>query len=221
MHKQTLKLFHYFRSSASHRVRIALAIKGIAYRCEAIHLLKGGGQQRSTSYLRVNPAQLVPSLETERGVLTQSLAIIEYLEELQPQPSLLPADSWGRAQVRAFALSLCCDCQPLVNLRVQQYLREQNFPEEKIKQWLTHWLRAALGSAETVLAEGQRQAGIQLYCFTDEPGMADVVLIPQMLSALRFGVDITLYPHLYEVYQYCSALPVFIEAAPENQPDAE
>lgn len=212
------KLYGYFRSSASYRVRIALALAQLDVNSEPVHLIQDGGRQHSTEYKSINPSELVPTLETSEGWLSQSLAIIEYINDLHPESGLLPEDPWLKSQVRSFSLSLACDCQPLVNLRVQQYLRGHESPDSEVKSWLQHWMTLALSAAEESLA---RSGQACCFCFTDKPGMAEAVLIPQMYSADRFKVDLTPYPRLHAVRERCLSLAEFISAAPQNQADCQ
>lgn len=201
-----------------------MALKGVECDMRYIHLLENGGEQHSEEYRQLNPSELVPTLITSEGALAQSLAIIEYLDELHPDYALLPGSSWQRAEIRAFCHALSSDCQPLINLRVQQYLRQSGFSEVELKAWLKHWLTGGLEVAEETLAHYHRQ---QLHdpsegrcCFSSKPSMADAVLIPQLYSAERFGVEINQYPRLFKVYTYCNTLEAFIAAAPQAQGDA-
>lgn len=217
-----MKLYGYWRSSASYRVRIALNIKGIEYDYVPVHLLKDGGQQHQQAYRSLNPAGLVPTLVDHEGsaeqvVLNQSLAIIEYLEECYPSPSLLPGNPGQRAQIRAFALDLAADLQPLINLRTQQYLKNTlQVGDEANAAWLAHWFKTSFTALEARL---QKHAG--RYCFGDTLSLADVCLVPQVFSALRFAPDLSPYPMLQRVYDRLQALPAFQQAAPAQQPDAE
>jgi len=214
-----LQLYTYFRSSAAYRVRIALALKGLAYESLPIHLLHDGGQQFTSAYRATNPQALVPSLQTDAGVLTQSLAIIEYLEETAPGQgsALLPADALGRARVRALAQAVACDIHPLNNLRVLRYLtRELAVDEEAKNRWYRHWVEEGLAVFERRLDDGQ--AG--RFCHGDTPTLADCCLVPQVYNAQRFKVDLGAYPEISRINAECMRLPEFAAAAPENQPDA-
>jgi len=212
-----MDLYGYWRSSASYRVRIALNVKGISYQQHAVHLLKDGGQQHQAEYRALNPAGLVPTLVDGAVTLNQSLAIIEYLEEQYPSPSLLPGDAGKRGQIRAFALDLAADLQPLINLRVQQFLKQElQVGDAANSQWLQHWFKQSFSALEARL---EKTAG--RYCFGDEITLADVCLVPQVFSAERFAPDLSPYPRLQAIYQRLQALPAFASAHPSQQPDAE
>lgn len=216
-------LCSYYRSSASYRVRIALALKGIECDMRFIHLIENGGEQHGDDYRKLNPSELVPTLITSDGALAQSLAIIEYVEELYSDNTLLPGTAWQRAQIRAFCQVLSSDCQPLINLRVQEYLRHSGFGEAEVKVWLKHWLESGLVVAEQILTQYHRklrEQNVGRCCFTSKPTMADAVLIPQLYSAERFGVEINQYPRLLKVYTHCNTLKAFIGASPQRQGDA-
>ena len=210
-----MKLFGYWRSSATYRVRIALALKTLDYAYEPVNLLKG--EQKSGAYLARNPLGLVPALEIDNGaVITQSLAIMEYLEEVPPSPTLLPADPVLRAKARAIAASIACEAQPFMNLGVQTYLKtEGNFDDVALKNWLEARTGAAMAAVEKMLAE---TAGD--FCAGDAPTIADCCLVPQMFGAMRFGVDVSGLRRMNEIYERCSKLPAFEKAHPMNQPDA-
>ena len=212
-----MELYSYWRSSAAYRVRIALALKGLPVQSHYVHLLKDGGEQRSTGYQALNPAQLVPVLVDGDLTLNQSLAILEYLEAKYPQPALLPADLTQAMQVRAVALDIACDIHPLNNLRVLQYLTATlELTEQQKLNWIQHWLQQGLQALELRL---QKTAGH--CCFGDEVSWADICLIPQIYNALRFSLDMSAYPTLKRIYQHCTQLPAFIKASPEQQPDAQ
>ncbi|MGV3653172.1 MAG: maleylacetoacetate isomerase [Noviherbaspirillum sp.] len=219
-----MKLYSYFRSSAAYRVRIALNLKGLAYDTVPIHLLNGGGEQFSPEYRKLNPEALVPalideSLPADGNVLTQSLAIIEYLEETHPQPPLLPADAAGRAHVRSLALAIACDIHPLNNLRVLRYLvRNLKVSEDDKNAWYRHWVEQGLGALETRLAADRRTGK---FCFGDTPGLADCCLVPQIFNAQRLNCDLSGMPTLLRINDACSALDAFAAAAPGVQPDAQ
>jgi maleylpyruvate isomerase len=214
-----MKLYTYFRSSAAYRVRIALNLKGIDYDAVPVHLLRNGGEQLSDAYRAVNPAALLPALEDDGNVIGQSLAIIEYLEETQPQTPLLPSDPAGRARVRALALSIAADAHPLGNLRVLKYLTGQIGVAEEVKLgWQQHWLHSGLQTLEDLLANDPRTGS---YCHGDTPTLADCCLVPQVFNALRFNVDITGYPTVMRIHAACSEHPAFLRAHPSRQPDAE
>ena len=214
-----LKLYSYFRSSASYRVRIALKLKGLAYEYLPIHLQRGGGEQLLPAFRAVNPSALVPVLQDGDHVLTQSLAIIEYLEEMHPQPPLLPADPSGRARVRALALAIACEIHPLNNLRVLRYLvRTLGAGEEAKNAWYRHWVEEGLGALEAMLAGDSRTGR---FCHGDTPTLADCCLVPQIFNAQRFDCQLDHLPTLMRFHEACMALPAFAEAAPSQQPDAE
>jgi maleylacetoacetate isomerase len=210
-----MKLFGYWRSSATYRVRIAMELKQLTFAYEPINLLKG--EQNSPAFLKRNPQGLVPALETEEGsVLTQSMAIIEYLEERYPERPLLPEDAAERARARAVAAVIACEAQPFMNLRIQTYLKEErDFDGEAMRDWLNRWAGGAMASVEALI--GQHEGPFSL---GEKPTIADAFLIPQIYGALRFGIDLSRTPRIMRVYQHCSALEPFIRAHPENQPDA-
>lgn len=213
-----MKLYGYFRSSAAYRVRIALNLKELSYDAVPIHLMRGGGEQHGAAFRALNPQALVPVLEDGVRVLTQSLAILEYLEEIHPEPPLLPADPAGRARVRALALQVACEIHPLNNLRVLQYLkRELNLDEGARERWYRHWIATGFTSFEASLAAG----GMGRFCHGDAPGLADTCLIPQLFNARRFDCDLTAYPRMLAIEAACAALPAFAAAHPARQPDAE
>lgn len=215
-----MKLYSYFRSSASYRVRIALNLKGLACDVVPVHLLRGGGEQLSPEYRRLNPDALVPSLQLDEGtVLTQSLAIIEYLEETHPQPALLPAAAHDRAWVRSIALAIACDIHPINNLRVLRYLvGEMKLSEEDKNRWYRHWVEQGLAAVEQTLAKDPRRGR---YCLGDTPGLADCFLVPQMANAQRMQCDLSHVPTLVRINEACLALEAFAAASPARQPDAE
>lgn len=215
-----MKLYSYFRSSAAYRVRIALNLKGLDHETVPVHLLKGGGQQRSRDYLMRNPSALVPTLQEDDGwALGQSLAIIEYLDEQYPAVPLLPADARGRARVRAIAQTIACDIHPLNNLRVLQYLKHTLAVGGQSRDaWYRHWVEQGLAVVEALLA---RDPATGRYCHGDEPGMADACLIPQLANARRLNCALDALPTVLRVERACLVLPAFQQAAPEAQPDAE
>jgi maleylacetoacetate isomerase len=209
-----MKLYTYYRSSASYRVRIALALKSIAYTTASINLLEVG--QKTPEYLAQNPQGLIPALEIGRGqVISQSGAIIEWLEETFPMPALLPTDPFSKAEVRSLVNHIACDVHPLNNLSVQQYLaRNLNASAEQVTAWYSHWVQRGFNSIELIARKGNG-----LYCIGDHPGMADCYLIPQVYNALRFHVDTNAYPAIMSVYEHCNTLEPFRQAHPDQQPD--
>jgi maleylacetoacetate isomerase len=213
-----MKLHTYFRSSAAYRVRIALNLKRLGAEHLAVHLVKDGGEQFGAPYDALNPQHLVPAFEDDGLVLTQSMAIIEYLEELHPAVPLLPRDAAGRARVRALAQSIACDLHPLNNLRVLKYLGEQlgAGPEQKTA-WYRHWVGVGLEAFERQLA---RSADTGTFCHGDTPTMADCCLIPQLYNARRFDCDLAAYPVIAAIAERCELLDPFIAARPEQQADA-
>ncbi len=210
-----MKLYSYYRSSCSYRVRIALSLKGLDYDYVAVNILQG--EQKGGSYFADNPQGLVPALQLDSGeIIAQSTAILEWLEETHPAPALLPADSVQRAQVRALVQNIACDIQPLNNIAILNYLKQDlGQAEAAVNAWYTTWIRRGFDPIEQTLA---RSGGP--FCFGDTPGMADCYLVPQVYNADRFGIDTADYPHIRRVYDHCRALDAFARAAPEVQPDA-
>lgn len=214
-----IALYTYFRSSAAFRVRIALNLKGIAAEHRFVHLLKDGGQQFGAEYARLNPQHLVPTLLHDGHPLQQSLAIVEYLDEVVPEPPLLPPDALGRARVRAIALAVACDIHPLNNLRMRKYLhKELARSEAEIRAWQAHWIALGFEAIETMLAQS---AETGRFCHGDVPTLADICLIPQMANAHALNMDLSAYPTLMRIEAAALALPAFSNALPKNQPDAE
>lgn len=208
-----MKLYSYFRSSAAYRVRIALALKGLDADILPINLLKG--EQKSDDYLAINPQGLIPSLQVDDAVLSQSLAIMEYLEEVDNTVPLLPSDPVARASVRAMAQLIACEVHPLNNLRVLQYLTGELGVDDATKMtWYAHWIHQGFISLEAMLKQHAGQ-----FCYGDTPTMADCCLIPQVYNAKRFNVELSSYPTIMRIYEHCNSLPAFIQAKPENQID--
>lgn len=211
-----LKLHGYWRSSAAYRVRIALNLKHLPYESVPVHLVRNGGEQRQSEFLALNPQGLVPVLIDGEQVITQSLAIIEYLDERHPTPPLLPESAIERAQVRALANLVACDIHPLNNLRVLQYLeRELGAAEAQRLSWMQHWMTQGFDALETRLGASNAS-----FCHGDAPGLADCCLIPQLYNARRFGMSLEAWPKLQRIEANCLSLPAFQHAAPEAQPDA-
>lgn len=213
-----MKLYTYFRSSAAYRVRIALNLKGLDYESVSKDLRNQAGEHRRSDYLVLNPQGLVPALEDEGRVLSQSLAIIEYLDEKFPSPPLLPKAAADRAQVRAMALGIACDMHPLNNLRVLNYLRDElKQGDEAVNRWYAHWIAAGFRGLEEL---ARRSSSDRKHCFGGAVTLADVFLVPQMLNARRFQCDVTPYPTLVSISAHLEQLPAFAAARPELQPDA-
>lgn len=211
-----MKLYSYFRSSAAYRVRIALNLKGLPYEMESIHLTKDGGRQFSDAFRAVNPQMRVPALELSGGeVLTQSLAIIDYLDEVFPETPFLPAEALDRARVRAAAQVVACDIHPLNNLCVLRHLkRALNQEQEAIDAWYHHWVIEGFTALEQMIKPGP-------YCFGSHVTLADICLVPQVFNARRLKVPLDAFPKIVAVETACLKLPAFDKARPENQPDAE
>lgn len=215
-----LVLYSYWRSSAAYRVRIALNLKGLQYETRAVHLVQDGGQQHAPAYKAINPQEMVPCLLDGDRVITQSLAIMEYLDEMYPQPesALLPADARGRAHVRSLAMAVACDIHPLGNLRVLQQL-ESDFgvSDEQRAAWSRHWISVGFRAIETQLADC---AATGRYGYGETPTLADACLIPQVYNALRWKLPMDDYPIIARIHRACNELEAFQRAAPEAQPDA-
>ncbi len=217
--KPDFTLYGYFRSSAAFRARIALNLKGIVPETKFVHLLKDGGQQHAPGYARVNPQELIPTLLHDGHTIGQSLAIIEYLDEVHPEPPLLPRDPAGRARVRQLACAVACDIHPVNNLRVLLHLRDTFGADEPTRaEWQRHWIALGFAALETLLA-GSPDTG--KFCHGDTPTLADICLIPQMANARRVNSDLAPYPTLVRVEETALAHSAFDAALPKNQPDAE
>lgn len=209
-----IKLYDYFRSTASYRVRIALNIKKIAYETISVHLINNGGEQNSPQYLLKNPQGLVPCIETDEHILCQSLAIIEYLDEIYPEIPLLPKDPFSRATVRSMALMIACDIHPLNNLRVLNRLKEQfNADELQIESWYHHWLKRGFDALEKKLTVLERTGA---FCFGKQITMADICLIPQVYNAKRYQFSLENYPIINEINHSCLQLESFKSVSPDH-----
>lgn len=213
-----LTLYTYYRSSAAYRVRIALNLKGVQVEQRAIHLVKDGGQQKAEAYTRINPNRTVPALDLGDGAqpLAQSLAIIEYLDEIIPEPRVLPGDAAARARIRAAAQVIACDIHPVNNSRVGAYLKEKlGHSQDEVVAWMNHWMETGLAAFQALLPPGGR------YCFGDAVTLADLCLVPQMYNLNRWGGSAKGLERLVAINEACLALPAFDAARPEIQPDAE
>ena len=215
-----MKLYTYFRSSAAFRVRIALNLKGLAYEPVFVHLPKG--EHRRPEYAAVDPQSLLPTLVDSERALSQSLAIIEYLDETRPEPRLLPADAAGRARVRSLSLLVACEIHPLNNLRTLQHLKRalgQN--EDQVNAWYRHWIADGFAKLEADLNRSDNGGGSGRFCHGDAPTMADCCLVPQVFNAKRYDSDLAPYPKLMRIFDACMQLEAFDRAQPSKQPDAE
>ena len=211
-----MKLHGYFRSSAAFRVRIALNLKGLDCEQAFRHLRKG--EQSAPEYLKLNPQGLVPTLEDGRHVVTQSLAIMEYLEDTHPEPPILPDTPAGRARVRAISLAIACEIHPLNNPRVLNYLKGTlKVSQEQHDAWYRHWIAVGFTAVEALLESGETGE----FCHGDRPTMADACMAPQIFNAKRYDCPLGDYPTIMRIFESCMALPAFDKARPENQPDAE
>ena len=219
MSTKALKLYSYWRSSAAYRVRIALNLKGLDYTLVPVHLINNGGEQHHPDFHAVNPQELIPVLVDGERVIRQSLAIVEYLDEVHPKSApLLPADARSRARVRSLALAIACDIHPLNNARVLQYLEhELHIAQDARERWTRHWIGLSFAALEGLLGS---DLATGRFCHGDEPTLADVLLIPQVYNARRWQLDLTAYPTLLRIEQTCLELEAFQRALPENQPDA-
>jgi maleylpyruvate isomerase len=213
-----MELYTYFRSSAAYRVRIALGFKGLEVEHRFVRLSREGGEQQTAEFAAINPQRLIPLLVDQDFVLNQSLAILEYIEELHPRPPLLPSGARGRARVRALACMICCDVHPLQNSRVQQYLAaDLHHDEVAILSWVRHWIDDGLRALETMIASDPARGD---FCYGAQPTLADACLVPQLYNANRYGCELEPYPTLVRIRAACETLEPFRNAAPERQPDA-
>jgi maleylpyruvate isomerase len=212
-----MKLYGYFRSSAAYRIRIALNLKGLAVEHIPVHLLRDGGEQKMPEYLARNPQGLVPALELDDGtILTQSLAIVEYLDTISPNPRLIPGDPVLAAKVRAVALAIACDIHPLNNLRVLNYLKHPfNHRQEEVDVWIRHWILEGGLNAVEQLIEGNG------FCFGASPSLADCCLVPQLFNARRFNVNFDHLPKILRTEKTCATVQAFADAHPLRQADAQ
>src|SRR5262249_43505492 len=200
-----MKLYNFFRSSASYRVRIALNLKGLQYDYHPIHLRRGGGEQYTDTYKAINPQSLIPALEDDGRILTQSLAIIEYLDEKYPTPPLLPKDPADRATVRAMAMAIACEVHPIQNLRVLNYLKNTlHHSEEETQAWCQHWIGTGLTALEQMVLAVSTRGN---FCFGNAPTLADLCLVPQVYNARRFGCNLSTCPTLVKIDETCRTLP--------------
>ncbi len=207
-----MKLYSYFRSSAAYRVRIALNLKKIDHELVIVNLLKS--EQLEEGYLTLNPQGLLPALETDEGVLGQSLAILEWLDETYPQSPLISGSAWQKAQIRNLSFAIACDIHPVNNLRVLKYLSNELKVDDDAKNtWYKHWVEVGFDKIEILLGDDD-------YCIGNKPSLADVCLVPQVFNAIRFNVDMSRYPKITAIYERCNKLAAFNDAAPQNQPDA-
>lgn len=212
-----IKLYSYYRSSAAYRVRIALNLKGIPYEYKSIHLLKNGGEQHSQAYHELNPMGLVPTLVDGDTILSQSIAIIEYLDEEYPETnSLFPIEPAARAHVRELSQAIACDVHPINNLRVLKYLKHKlDVDDTQKNEWYSHWIKLGFDAFEQYLIKTSGD-----FCVGDQITLADCCLVPQVYNALRFKIKLDTYPLIQQVYENCMQLSEFTKATPENQPDA-
>jgi len=217
--KNDFALYGYFRSSAAFRARIALNLKGIEPELRFIHLLKEGGQQHTAEYKTLNPMELIPALVHDGQLITQSLAIMEYLDEIVSEPPILPKDALGRARVREIACVIACDIHPVNNLRLAQYLkREFHISDEQQANWQRHWITLGFEALEKMLSLSKDTG---TYSYGDSPTVADICLIPQIFNARRVNLEVERYPTLSRIFAHAMQHPAFDAAQPKNQPDAE
>lgn len=218
-----MKLYNYFRSSASFRVRIAMNLKGLPYDYRPVHLVRNGGEQRAPEFLALNPDGLLPVLVDDARdpplAIPQSLAIIEYLDETNPEPPLLPREATERARVRALSLAIACEIHPLNNLRVLRYLTQVLKVDDDAKNaWYRHWVESGLASFERQLVQSPATG---TFCHGDTPTIADITLVPQIFNAKRFDCDLSALPTTMRIFDACLAIDAFRDAVPAEQPDAE
>jgi len=213
-----LTLYSYWRSSAAYRVRIALHLKGLNFTTIPVHLVRNGGEQHAETFRQINSQGLVPVLEHDGHVLTQSMAICEYLDESFESYPLLPADPLGRAQVRSLVLQIACEIHPLNNLRVHKFLKGQCGDAVDPVVWMQHWMNEGFTAIERQINERYSK---QSTFYGDLPGLFECFLVPQVYNAERYGVDMSIFPAISEIVTQCRVIPAFIKAAPENQPDSE
>ena len=212
-------LYSYFRSSAAYRVRIALNIKNIDYEIKPVHLLNSGGEQHSKDYHQLNPLELVPVLSHNGMNISQSMAIMDYLEHVQSRPSIYPSNIHERVACQEFALSIACDIHPINNLRVLQKLKQDyTLSEEQLTQWNLHWIGIGFSALEEKIGQDKDKI-TKPFCFGDQPSLADICLIPQVYNGLRHGINMQDYPKLNDIYNHCITLKHFKNASPECQPD--
>jgi maleylpyruvate isomerase len=213
-----MRHYGFFRSSASYRLRIGTNLKGLDVEYIPVHLSKGGGEQHLPDYVKKNPQHLVPTFEVDGHVLTQSMAILEYLDETRPEPPIMPRDPAGRARVRALAQVVSCDIHPVNNLRILNYLKGPlKVSEDATNEWYRHWVKLGLEALEALLA-GHPDTGV--YCHGDAPTIADICLVPQIFNAQRFNCPLDAYPTVMRIHAACQKLDAFDRARPERQPDA-
>ncbi|SSW72100.1 maleylacetoacetate isomerase [Achromobacter agilis] len=209
-----MQLHSFFNSSTSYRVRIALALKGLSYGYLPVNLRKQ--EQRATDYVALNPSAGVPLLVDGDVQLSQSLAIIDYLDATHPEPRLIPADTLARARVLELSDAISCDIHPVNNMRILRYLQDVlGASDEQKNTWYQHWIREGLTAVEALLA----RHGHGAYCFGDAPTLADCCLVPQVANALRMGCDLSAYPRVLRIHEHCNGQPAFQQAAPSQQPD--
>jgi maleylacetoacetate isomerase len=213
-----LSLYSYWRSSAAYRVRIALNLKGLPFQSIPVHLIRQGGEQLGETYRSINPQGLVPALLHDGHVLTQSMAICEYLDECFKQYPLLPIEPVERARVRSLALQVACEIHPLNNLRVQKYLKEHCGDALDTVVWMSHWMYEGFAAIEQQLVARVDNASAY---YGNRPGLFECFLVPQVYNAERYGMDMSVFPEILQIVTQCRGLPAFIDAAPENQPDSE